>query len=247
MDATALHQPIVGLGYGASGLRRTVPERELERALVGRELASTRRHGKHLFVDVLDGDWLRLHFGMTGALRYYRRGGEPDHTRLRIDFGNGFHLAFQNTRKLGMIALLGDPDGWVREEGLGPDALDVSAARFRSLLEGRRGMIKSLLMNQHVVAGLGNVYADEVLFQAAVHPRTSVVEIGGEGLAGMRDTMVRVLEGAVEARARPERMPSGWLMTHRHPGARCPVCERSLESVKVSGRTSYFCPHRQAE
>lgn len=68
-DATALHQPIVGLGYGASGLR--------------------------------------LHFGMTGALRYYRRGAEPDHTLLRIDFENGFHRAFQNTRKLGMIALLG--------------------------------------------------------------------------------------------------------------------------------------------
>lgn len=139
VDATALHRPVVGLGHGASGLRRTVPGRELERELVGRELASTRRHGRHLSVDVLGGGWLRLHFGMTGALRYCRRGGEPDHTRLRIDFENGFHPALQNTGKPGMIALLRDPDG------------------------------------------------------------------------------------------------------------RCPVCERSLESVKVSRRTSCFCPHRQAK
>ena len=198
-------------------------------------------------MDVQGGGWLRIHFGMTGALRYHREGEEPDHTRLRIDFENGFHLAFQNMRKLGMIGLIRDPERWGRDEGLGPDALAVSGARFRSLLRGRRGMIKSLLMDQHVIAGLGNVYADEVLFQSAVHPRAPAAALGGDALAGMRDTMVGVLERAVDARARPERMPSDWLIAHRHSGGTCPLCGKDLESVKVSGRTAYYCPHRQPE
>ncbi len=142
---------------------------------------------------------------MTGALSYYRLGGEPDHTRLRIDFEDGFHLAFQNTRKLGMIDLLEDPDRWIREAGLGPDALRVGRERFRSLFAGRRGLIKSLLMNQRILAGLGNVYADEVLFQARLHPRTPAADLGRGVLDDLHELTVCILEAGVRSRAEPAR------------------------------------------
>ena len=253
VDATSLHQPIAGLVYDAADLRRTVSRRSLARALVGRRFRSTRRHGKHLFLELVgensDADaaagWLRLHFGMTGALRYFRVGGEPGHTRLRIDFENGFHLAFQNTRKLGMIGLPGDPDRWIRLQGLGPDGMRVGRQRFRSLFAGRQGLIKSLLVNQRVLAGLGNVYADEILFQARLNPRTPAGELDRSELDHLYDRMTSVLEGAVRARAKPEQMPDDWLVPHRHPGGRCPRCGADVESVDVGGQTAYFCPEEQ--
>lgn len=256
VDATSLHQRITGLGYDAADLRATVSRQALDRALLGRRLRSTGRHGKHLFAGLADGDggadgegrvqqWLRLHFGMTGALRYYRVGDEPDHTRLRIDFEDGFHLAFQNTRKLGMIDLLEDPDRWIREEGLGPDALRVGRKRFRSLFAGRRGLIKSLLMDQRILAGLGNVYADELLYQERLHPRTPAGELDRSDLNALHDRMGRVLEGAVQSRADPGQMPADWLVPHRHPGGSCPRCGGELKTVDVGGRTAYFCPDEQ--
>lgn len=170
VDATSLHQEITGVHADAGGLRETGSLRTLRRRLEGRRLLSARRHGKHLFLKIEDDGWLRLHFGMTGSLPYFKGDETPEHAKLLLDFPEGYHLAYANVRKFGEIGLVDDVDAFVEEEGLGPDALDLDLEGFRERLAGRRGTIKGTLTNQAVLAGLGNEYTDEILFQARVEP-----------------------------------------------------------------------------
>ena len=245
VDATSLHQRITSVHADAGGLRETVPETTLRRRLEGRSLRSARRHGKHLFLEVEGDGWLRLHFGMTGSLAYYRGDEAPEHAKLLLDFPGGYHLAYLNVRKFGEIGFVDDVDAFVEEEGLGPDALDLDPEGFRERLAGRRGTIKGTLMSQAVLAGLGNEYADEVLFQARVHPEAATDELSRETVERLHRCMREVVAAAVEARVEPPRMPDDFLLTHRSEGEPCPRCGRPIEKIEVVGRPTYLCPHEQ--
>lgn len=249
LDATSLHQEIEAVELTAPELLHHVSERTLRSRLTGHELASTRRHGKHLFAEISGGaGWLRLHFGMTGEPRYYREPDHaPSHTRLRLDFTNGHHLAYDNQRKLGEIGLVDDPDAFVAERGLGCDPLasDCDVETFRQLLSGRRGMIKTTLMNQEILAGLGNVYADEILFQVGLHPKTRAGALSGDDLTDLHHGLHEVIDHAIEAKADPSELPEDWLLPHRGEGGECPRCGGTLETIEVSGRTTWLCPRHQ--
>ncbi len=156
---------------GVSLLHGTSPQ-ALGRALKRRQFVSTRRHGKYLFLAVDQEAWLVLHFGMTGELEYFgKHDGEPRYTQFLIDFDNGFRLAYIAPRKLGRIELTDSPENFVAGNDLGVDALDVTAKQFLTLAKTSRGGVKAWLMNQGTMAGIGNIYSDEILFQAGVHPR----------------------------------------------------------------------------
>lgn len=245
VDATSLHQPILGVHAEAAGLRESVSAGTLRRRLEGRSLRSTRRHGKHLFVEVEEDGWLRLHFGMTGRLVHFRGDGAPDHTKLLLDFPDDYHLAYVNVRKFGEIGFVDDPDAFVEEQDLGPDALDLDAAAFRERLSGRRGMIKTTLMNQRVLAGLGNEYTDEILLRAGLHPETRVPDLSEDELGRIHPSMREVVAAAVEARVKPERMPEDFLVGRRAAGEPCPRCGEPLEKIEVGGRPTYVCPREQ--
>jgi formamidopyrimidine-DNA glycosylase len=248
LDATALHERIDHVHIAARDVLDDVSASTLRRHLEGRSFDSTRRHGKNLFVDIeRDDAWLRLHFGMTGNLKYYKDDDkEPDHTRLRADFSNGYHLAYRNTRKLGQIGLVKDVDEYIEERGLGPDALasDFDLRAFREVLEGRRGTIKGALMNQSAIAGIGNVYADEILFHAGVHPEAKVNGLDDDSVAEIFYAMKKVLEKAIEARV--ENFPRNFLVPRREEGADCPRCDGQITKTRVSGRPTYFCPDHQS-
>src|SRR5205809_7932038 len=133
-DATSLHQRIGHVDVRDSYILKGISARELARGLKGRRFESSRRHGKHLFVRA-DGDlWLRLHFGMTGSLHYFKheeRAPKPAsaeasagrHTRVLFLFANGQRLAFEDQRKFGEVGLVGDVDQFLKNRALGPDAL----------------------------------------------------------------------------------------------------------------------------
>jgi len=123
---------------------------------------STWRHGKYLLIRLDTGKWLSLHFAMTGWLKYFKNlEKRPSHQRLLIDFSAGYHLAYGSQRKLGKVELLEDVERFIEEKGLGPDVLQFSFdfGTFLEGLAGRRSMIKSALMNQHIMAGIGNIYS----------------------------------------------------------------------------------------
>src|SRR5216117_3349777 len=134
LDATSLHQRISGVDVRSAYVLKGVSARELERRLKGRCFESSRRHGKHLFVRT-DGDlWLRLHFGMTGSLRYFKHEQRtPRHTRVLFVFANGHCLVFEDQRKFGEVGLLKDVDEFLKKRALGRDALDVSLSQFREI------------------------------------------------------------------------------------------------------------------
>jgi formamidopyrimidine-DNA glycosylase len=246
LDSTALHQRIRDVDVSADGMLENVSTRTVKSRLKGHELASTRRHGKNLFVRVTDDGWLRLHFGMTGELKYFKDDEEtPEHVRIRLDFSNGYHLAYVNVRKFGEIGMVDDVGSYVDEQGLGPDALDLDLDGFRATLKGRRGAIKSTLMNQDVIAGIGNVYADEMLFAAGVDPRARTEKLGEDTLRDLHRAMGKVLRRAIGARVDVEKFPRSFLLPQRGAGGQCPRCGNELKRTKVSGRTTYYCPRDQ--
>jgi formamidopyrimidine-DNA glycosylase len=172
LAATALHKRIDSVYCEAPDMLAGVSLRRLKGALGGRRFEETRRHGKYLFAALDQGPWLVLHFGMTDRLEYFKDEGKlPRHTRLHIAFTNGYRLAYIAQRKLGHIALTGDVHAFIVGHELGPDALDTDLNGFREQASGYRGTVKGWLMDQSAFAGIGNVYSDEILFQARMHPK----------------------------------------------------------------------------
>jgi formamidopyrimidine-DNA glycosylase len=217
----------------------------LDRALRGRRFAEPERHGKWLLCWT-DGPALLLHFGMTGEFTW--SGQEPErhrHDRVIVELDRG-EIRYRNMRKLGGAWLAHDRVEAAAVMGdLGPDALAVSRKEFLERLSRRRGGLKALLMNQRLVAGVGNLIADEVLWQARLHPRRRVEDLSDEERVELFRKMHSVLKESVE---RFDYVPRkrGWLNHVRGlPGAVCPRCGTPLARITAGGRTTYFCPSCQ--
>ena len=178
IDKHARRKKISSVDVKPNKVVKAISGPALQKALTGRQIISTRRRGKWLGLELDRGGWMFWHFGMTGAPKFYKDESDaPKYARLVLHFEKDGMLAYAALRQLGEIRLVDDFDGFVTARALGPDALDVSLAQFRNLLEGRNGNLKSVLMNQEVLAGVGNVYADEILFQLRLHPSTRVTEL----------------------------------------------------------------------
>ena len=249
-EENALRRPIDTVSLRPDGMTVTVADSTLRDALLGHTLTATRRWGKHLFLRSGEerGRWLRLHFGMTGRLLALAQGDdEPDNTRLRLDFRGGTALAFPCPRKFGEIGLVEGPEAFAEEQQLGPDYLHegVGPATFRDRLRDRRGILKAALMDQTRMAGLGNIYTDEVLFHAGYHPETPMEDVSADALEDLFDTAVRVIRGAVRHRADPDRMPDDWLLPNREDGTGCPRCGGTIRRSEVNGRPTYHCTRHQ--
>jgi len=246
LDSTSLHQRIDDVDVRSPYIVKNISARELARRLKGHRFESSRRHGKHLFVRANGDLWLRLHFGMTGSLLYFKgKGHAPPHARVLFVFPKDYRLAFDDQRKFGQIGLLKDVDEFLKERALGPDALEVDLAKFERLLAKHRGALKSVLLNQSVIAGIGNIYADEILFRARMHPATEVSRLDDKALKKLFHATHYILEKAIAAKADVNQMPKSWLLPHRGKHGKCPRCGGELKSSKIGGRTAWFCPHCQ--
>jgi formamidopyrimidine-DNA glycosylase len=225
---------------------RNIEPAALPGALTGRRFQEPGRHGKWL-IGRTDGPALLLHFGMTGDVIW--SGDEPDrhrHDRLALGFAEGGELRYRNMRKLGGVWLAHDESEVARLLGaLGPDALAVDRKEFAERLGRRRGSVKAALMDQSFVAGVGNILADEILWQARLHPRGAIETMGKEARLRLYRVMHRVLERASSQYDYMERERS-WLSHVRGlPGARCLRCGTPLARTVAAGRTTYFCPSCQ--
>lgn len=249
IERHALHRRITAVRAPDRRMLEGTSESALRRALVGRSLVATRRHGKYLFAATSDhGGWLMLHFGMTGAIHIVPAGVlAPENPKLRLDFEDGGRFVFTDPRTFGRIAWVRDPAEYVADKGLGPDlyADGVDAKTFTERVRQRKGTIKSVLMDQSVLAGLGNVYTDEVLFQAGLDPHARANELRPETLATLYRETRRVLRRAVAANADPDRMGHEYLLPQRHAGGECPRCGRPLVWESMGGRTAYYCAKDQ--
>jgi len=246
LDSTALHKTIQSTSVREPRILFEVSRQKLASALKRSELNSSTRHGKFLFARLSEGGWLLLHFGMSGNLSYYEKDSrEPEYACVVLHFANGGHLAVMNKRMLGRGGDVEDKDAVMRGEDLGPDALDISLETFLEKIRWRKGSIKPALMHQSVLAGVGNVYADEALFQAGVHPAVPCKRLSEDALKTLHRCLRRVLRTAVRHLARIEELPDGYLLPQRGEDEPCPRCGNPIRQITVSGRTTYLCNHCQ--
>jgi formamidopyrimidine-DNA glycosylase len=231
----------------------TVPDQELlegttpqglGQALRDRRLAEPRRHGKWLFGPTEDGPILLFHFRMTGELVWAADGEGHPHDRVVLRFDEG-ELRYREQRRLGRLWLLSGEAEVAEVTGpLGPDAREVDRNRLRELLTATRAMLKSALMDQRRLAGVGNELSDEVLWDGRLNPRTRTDELSEADLDRLHRSVQRIIEQSIEAGRIPEE--PGWLESQR--GAddpRCPRCGTALRRETVAGRTAYWCPSCQ--
>ncbi len=242
-DSTSLHQSIKEVEIRNPEILVNTTSPQLHKALVGQEFTSTSRYGKYLFCRLDNDQFLILHFGMTGYLKYFQGDGSQ-HIRLLISFQKGHYLAFDDMRKFGKVGLTTNPDSFIEERRLGPDALAISFKTFKKIFKNRKGSIKPLIMNQNFLAGIGNLYADEILYQSQIHPLTKADKLDKDDLQMLFQEMKRVLNKAIEYQDRPHTLPSSFLLPHRYQGGKCPD-GGEIKTIKAGGRTTYFCPDYQ--
>lgn len=233
------------------------PVAEFCRRLVGQTFVAAQRRGKFLLFPLHHGDTLLVHLRMTGHLRLLPSNVEPDpHTHAVLTLDDGQCLHYRDPRKFGRLYLVGDAQEVVG--GLGPEPLaaDFDVAAFSAQLAGRRGRIKSLLLDQRFLAGLGNIYADEALFRAAIHPLRLVQSLTAEEITRLHAAVRAVLSEAIAAQGstlrdyrsasgQPGRFQEQWLVFRRH-GEACPRCGAVLQRMRLNGRSTHFCPRCQS-
>jgi formamidopyrimidine-DNA glycosylase len=183
---------------------------------------------------------------MTGDLRYLpSRSPDPPYCRSALFFEDGSRLAFTDPRRFGRIVFSPGIKDFIAAKRLGPDSLTLTRQEVRQIIRGSRRGVKLLLLDQHRVAGIGNIYADEILFQSRLHPLRDTAAISLKEADGLHRAIVSVLRTAVRLSADMDRYPTGWLIHRRAPGQVCPACSGEVDRVMIAGRYSYFCPSCQ--
>jgi formamidopyrimidine-DNA glycosylase len=217
---------------------------EIATALVGRELVEANRIGKSMWMETDGGPALGLHLGMAGRIVVDDAsegdpapydGAPPMWDRFALEFEDGGRLVLRDKRRLGRAVL--DPD----LTRLGPDALEVSRDAFRERVGRGTGPLKARLMDQSVIAGVGNLLADEALWQARLSPLRPAGSLGIEEL----DELRRAVRAATRSAIRRGGVHTGELIVDRGRGQHCPRCGAELRRETVGGRTTYWCPVEQ--
>lgn len=236
------------------------PAAPFREAVEGRAVVGVRRRGKILVLDFEGGHSLVIHLMMVGQLLLSPPfTGQPRDVCLELKFAGGGRLTLGQVRlKYVHFLPTAEVDDWPPVAKLGLDPLDASFSvdRLRELLAGKRGMIKTTLMNQSIIAGLGNVYTDEVLFRAGLHPRRRASALSGEEVERLHASIVAELQRGLELEGSSEMAflhldgsEGAYQETFQVKGRKgkpCFVCSTPIERVKVSGRGTYFCPRCQA-
>jgi formamidopyrimidine-DNA glycosylase len=244
--AKCLHRPIIFVDVLDDGVLEKISTPQLRTALMKRSITKVERHGKQLFLKIESGKWLTVHLGMTGDLMCSDPDEEPPRfTRMLIEFKDGGHLVFQDMRKFGAIGLTVSKKKFLMDKHLGPDALVISGEDFieRTSMTGRH--IKTVIMDQSVLAGVGNLYSDEALFQCRIHPLTRSSTLSRGQLLCLHEHIQEILRVSIELGTDFDRLAEMFLLKDRRPSSRCPRGHGLLKTMKVNGRTAYLCPECQ--
>jgi formamidopyrimidine-DNA glycosylase len=230
-------------------LRGGDPDR-LAARIQDRRITAVKRYGKFILLSIESGGYLVVHLGMTGRLLL---GGRPGkHTRAIFTFDRGV-LLYDDSRQFGCIQF--SEEFPARVARLGPEPLEIPFAEFAARLHRRKTRIKALLLNQTFVRGVGNIYADEALFRAGIHPMAIAARLRGQRPRKLYDAMVAVLTEAIAAGGSSisdyvdaEGRKGFFQFSHRvyqRTGEPCTVCGALIRRILVIQRSSHFCPKCQ--
>lgn len=256
----ALHRRIVDVDDSDRYVTRPHPPGELRSALLGRCLTAAHRRGKTIWLDTSGtggpaargGPELGIHLGMTGRIvvtapdgsaaeagdppRYYPRPPKAEWRRFTLTFADGGSIVLLDPRRLGRVRL--NPD----VGALGPDAMQVTPAEFRSIITKGTIAVKARLLDQSKIAGVGNLLADEILWQARVSPLARVDSLSPAQVNRLYRALKSVLESAVAKGG----AHTGDIIAARHPGGVCPRDGAPMAHGIVAGRSTWWCSREQA-
>lgn len=227
--------------------------------LVGQRIVGLRRRGKMILVDFSGGLTVIVHLKMTGQLLVCSTAAPGDkHTHFALTFrASDQELRYRDVRKFGFIlgVRTSEADRTPEVCDLGPEPLKLDLPSFLDRVEGRRGRLKSLLLNQRVIAGVGNIYADEILFESGLNPRAEASRLGRHRLERLWSAVHRVLSEAIAFKGTTVRdyrdgeglegLFQNRLKVYGREGESCPRCGTVIKRIRVSGRSTYFCPRCQ--
>jgi formamidopyrimidine-DNA glycosylase len=222
---------------------------ETSRAVTGAHIQAMERIGKHILLR-LDRGLLHIHLGMTGKLLW--NATDTPYTRAILELDNGI-LLYDDIRQFGRVNFYLSPPKSVRL--LGPDALSITFEDFRKRLGERTGFIKPLLLNQQFVAGVGNIYADEALYTAGIHPKARVRRLSRVRALRLYEAIQATLRGAIEHRGSSisdyvdsSGARGGFQLLHNvygKAGQPCPKCGSLIRRMVIAQRGTHFCPRCQ--
>jgi formamidopyrimidine-DNA glycosylase len=232
----------------------TPPGTKLRDLLRGRRIESVARRGKRIVFTLDDGNRFYVHLGMTGQLTVASPDAPlPPHTHMELDLGDGARLRFRDPRRFGGVWWLGqDP---LHDAGMGPEPLQLRPAQLFRRLHKTTRAVKNALMDQRVVAGLGNIYVDEALFAAGIHPLKRGDELTMAEVAKLNRSIKTTLRRALRHRGSTLRdymdadgASGGFQKLHRvydRAGEPCRRCQSPIERIVLGGRSTHFCPQCQ--
>ncbi len=254
LAASARGRRIVSIKVLNNGSVKGITPKGLSRALTGRRLSSFRRRGKNLIIDLDSGQSLVVHLKMTGILQMQTGDGPlPRAARIIFGFSDGGRLVFSDQRKFGSVQLVEDAQRVPGLKKLGPEPLSRSFTTgvLAERLAGRKAPIKPLLLDQSVLAGLGNIYVCESLHRAGIDPRRPALGLKPDEVAKLHRSIKDVLKAAIRARGssvdtyRDGRGRSGWFqVSHRvydREDRRCRRCGSLVRREVLRGRGTYWC------
>ena len=246
----------VSIHPGGERLAVTHAPRELERELRGRTVTALDRHGKYLIARLDDGRAWVLHLRMTGALVHAPAEAPANRfERARIDLDDGASLRWNDLRKFGTWHLVSEPSEAMPR--LGPDALsaEFTIEGLRANLARRSVPVKTVLLDQHVAAGVGNIYADEACWYARIDPRTPANSLGPRRVARLHAAVRTALEASLADRGSSfsdyrdglggEGLHHIHVHVFRRTGEPCHECGTAIRWVRLGGRSTHFCPRCQ--
>jgi formamidopyrimidine-DNA glycosylase len=215
---------------------------QLAEHVVNRKFTAVGRYGKWLYLDFGEPRQLILHLGLTGKLQLLPRPDDelPKYAAFAVHFQDLSRLVMSDQRHLGKVYLR-NFDELKAEKNLGPDQLTVSEDYFVATLGRKRRGARDVLMDQKILAGIGGKYADEMLWQAKLHPNTKLDGLAPEKLHELFGIMQNVTNTAISLDADVERFPSNWLIPHRRTDKTCPRCGTPLTQRNLGGSATFYC------
>jgi formamidopyrimidine-DNA glycosylase len=250
LDSTALYHVIEEVVVEDERIIKDIDPADFAASLTQKELTGVHRHGKYLFISLDAPNTLMFHLGMSGKFSYRSNAEEPpEYEKVAFILSNDYRLSFMNKRMLGQVRLIEDRQAYLEENEIGPDALsdEMDWSYFSDKMDGKRGMVKSALMNQQIISGVGNEFSDEILFQLNWFPKIKVNQLDKNDLEALFEMTKKTLRQGVNSNMEYKLMPGDFLIPHRNNDRICPRCETELERIKVSGRNSTYCPSCQTK
>lgn len=242
LDAAATGRTISGVTVHDEHIIRNISGPAFADVLTGRKIIDSLRRGKYLFVNLDNGHCLLLHFGMTGDLNLYQDPSDRHkYERFALHFTDGNVLGFNDPRKFARILYLQDRNAYIEEIKLGPDALEIDLEQWMDSVKGRKTTIKAVLLNQSILSGVGNLYADEICYRTRTHPAARVNELTDQQLTALHAETVAVMTYGTEHAPYYKDYPEDWFWhVWREEGKAGPEGIGEVKVIKVAGRTTYF-------